>query len=79
MDVGSLSRVKSILEEYGTISGLECNVETTILMSVGTDIPMNQKLPYLVFDIQDEITLLGLIKQKDSGLWEKNFEKLAMP
>jgi hypothetical protein len=27
MEVGSLSRVKNILADFGNISGLECNVE----------------------------------------------------
>jgi hypothetical protein len=31
MEVGSLSRVKNILASFGSISGLECNVEKTIL------------------------------------------------
>ena len=77
MDVRSLSRVKFILEEYGIISGLECNVDKTILMSVGTNLPIEPEIVQLGFDIRDEITLLGLVIQKDIGSWDMNFEKMS--
>jgi hypothetical protein len=77
MDVNSLSRIKAILEDFGSISGLECNVEKTILMQVGSNLPVEPEIVQLGFDIRDEITLLGLIIQKDSGVWEKNFSKIS--
>jgi hypothetical protein len=77
MDVNSLTRIKGILVEYGSISGLECNVEKTILMQVGSNLPIEPEIVQLGFDIRDEITLLGLIIQKDTGVWEKNFAKIS--
>jgi hypothetical protein len=77
MNVNSLSRIKAILEEFGSISGLECNVDKTILMQVGSNLPIEPEIVQLGFDIRDEITLLGLIIQKDSGVWEKNFDKIS--
>ncbi len=71
MEVGSLSRVKNILADFGNISGLECNVEKTILMQVGSDLPIEQEIKDLGFDIKREITLLGLIIENDSGTFEK--------
>ncbi len=77
MEVGSLSRVKNILADFGNISGLECNVEKTILMQVGSDLPIEQEIKDLGFDIKREITLLGLIIENDSGTFEKSFSKLT--
>jgi hypothetical protein len=77
MELGSLSRVKDILTDFGSISGLECNVEKTILMQVGSELPIEPEIVQLGFDIRDEITLLGLIIQKDSGCWEKSCKKIS--
>ncbi len=74
-DLNSLSRVKAILEDFGSISGLECNVEKTLLMQVGSNLPIDPEIVQLGFDIRDEITLLGLIIQKDTGLWGKKLPK----
>ncbi len=46
-------------------------------MQVGSNLPIDPEIVQLGFDIRDEITLLGLIIQKDSGLWEKNFVKIS--
>ena len=46
-------------------------------MQVGSNLPIEPEIIQLGFDIRDEFTLLGLIIQKDSGLWEKNFEKMS--
>ncbi len=37
MDVPTLTRLRTILDDFGTLSGLECNVEKTTLLQVGVD------------------------------------------
>ena len=44
MEIESLSRIKKILEEFGVMSGLECNVEKTAIMQIGSDDPINQDI-----------------------------------
>jgi hypothetical protein len=77
MEVGSLTRVKHILEEFGDISGLECNVEKTILMQIGSDLPIEQEIKDLGFDVKSEITLLGLTIENDTGTFGKSFGKIT--
>jgi hypothetical protein len=77
MSVKSLTRVKSILLDFGCISGLECNVEKTILMQVGSREAINPDIVALGFDIRNEITLLGLIIENDSESYKKSFEKIS--
>ncbi len=60
MDVGNLRRIKVILEEFRTLSGLACNVEKTTLLQFGTNEPVDGEILNLGFDIRDEVTLLGL-------------------
>jgi hypothetical protein len=76
MEVGSLSRVKNILASFGCISGLECNVEKTILMQLGSDSEIDQDILDLGFDIKNEITLLGLIIENDTGNFQKSLNKI---
>ncbi len=77
MEVGSLSHIKDILVSFGNISGLECNVEKTILMQVGSDLPIEQNILNLGFDVKNEITLLGLVIEGDTGSFEKSFNKIT--
>jgi hypothetical protein len=37
LDVPSLTRLRTILDDFGTLSGLECNVEKTTLLQVGVE------------------------------------------
>ena len=77
MEVGSLSRVKNILASFGSISGLECNVEKTILMQVGSNSDIEQEILDLGFDVKNEITLLGLIIENDTGNFQKSLDKIT--
>ncbi len=77
MEVGSLSRVKNILASFGSISGLECNVEKTILMQVGSDSVIDQDILDLGFDVKKEFTLLGLIIENDTGNFQKSLNKIT--
>jgi hypothetical protein len=46
-------------------------------MQVGSDLPIEQAIKDLCFDIKTEITLLGLIIENDSGTFEKSFSKIT--
>jgi hypothetical protein len=77
MKVGSLSHIKDILVSFGIISGLECNVDKTILMQVGSDSIIEPEILNLGFDVKKEITLLGLIIENDTGNFQKSFDKIT--
>jgi hypothetical protein len=65
MDFNVLKFVKETLDKFGKLSGLECNVEKTILMQVGSNTPISQEIKDLGFSIRNSVTVLGL---KFSGL-----------
>jgi hypothetical protein len=60
MDVHTLTRLRKILDDFGTLSGLECNVDKTTLLQVGVDAPVPQEITELGFSVVDTVTILGL-------------------
>jgi len=53
MEVNSLNRVKEILADFALLSGLECNVEKTVLMQVGSNEPIPAEILNIGFDIKN--------------------------
>jgi hypothetical protein len=56
----NLLRVKCILEHFGNISGLVCNVEKTMLFPIGDIEQMDPRIADLGFSIVDNVIILGL-------------------
>ena len=77
MELESLEKIKSTLYDFGILSGLECNVEKTALMQVGTNAQIPREIIDLGFTITDNITVLGLTISGDSGNFDVNFEKIC--
>ncbi len=71
----NLLRIKTILEEFGLLSGLVCNVEKTVLMSVGNNIVIDERIANLGFNIEQKVTILGLTFD-GNGNFDCNFEKI---
>jgi hypothetical protein len=76
MDYTSLKRIKTILEMFGKISGLECNVEKTTLMQFGTINPITDDIHSLGFEISNSLTILGLKINSDSLDFQENWDKI---
>jgi hypothetical protein len=48
-ELASLSALKKIMIDFGSFSGLKCNVEKTVLMQIGNKVPPSQELlPMLI-------------------------------
>jgi hypothetical protein len=60
MNVESLRKLKAVLNDFGQMSGLECNVDKTTLLQVGTVEPISQDIIDLGFSVVNEVTVLGL-------------------
>ena len=73
MDLASLRR-KEILNNYGRLSGLVCNVEKTGLMQIGSDAQIEQEIIDLGFNIVDQMTVLGM---KIGGEQDQNFRDIC--
>jgi hypothetical protein len=54
-----------ILSEFFQLSGLECNVEKTVLMPINPD-PVSDEIKSLGFEIKNNMTILGM-KLKNNG------------
>jgi len=71
----SLHRVKMILEIFGRLSGLECNVEKTTVMCINSNAPDFVK--DLGFTAVNSVTILGLEIEGVSGVFNNSFEKIC--
>ncbi len=65
----SLSAIKKILLDFGNFSGLQCNVDKTVLMQIGVIRQPSQAILDLGFTLVDKIKILGMeIDQSLSNL-----------
>jgi hypothetical protein len=71
----NLLRIKTILEEFGLMSGLVCNVEKTVLLPVGNPVIVDPRIADLGFTVVDKVTILGLVIDRN-GYTQSNFEKI---
>jgi exonuclease III len=80
LDFNTLLRIKKILTDFGKLSGLECNVEKTVLMPIGLVGPIPANILDLGFSIKDDITVLGLKLSNNFNnfdeQWDSTFKKV---
>jgi hypothetical protein len=76
LEYETLHRIKVILEQFGAISGLRCNVEKTNLLPLGENINFDVRIHELGFNIVDKLTVLGLEIDRN-GATENNFSRVA--
>jgi hypothetical protein len=72
LEFATLSRIKEILEQFGEMSGLRCNVEKTNLLPIGENIIIDNRIYELGFNIVNSLTVLGL-EVDCNGVTGKNF------
>jgi hypothetical protein len=65
--------IKTILADFGALSGLEFNVEKTTILPIGPNVPLDNRIKDLGFTIADEVTILGLKIGKGTGTVAENF------
>ncbi len=71
----TLARIKEILETFGAMSGLVCNVEKTSILPIGDNTVVDDRIRDLGFVISEKITVLGLVIDKD-GYTDENFSNI---
>jgi hypothetical protein len=59
-ELESLSTLKQCLIDFGAFSGLQCNVDKTVLMQVGNIIPPSDEIVDLGFTFVESIKILGM-------------------
>ncbi len=75
-DYDSLSAIKKILIDFGTFSGLQCNVDKTVLMQIGVIRQPSQAILDLGFTLVDKIKILGMEIDQSLSNINENFVKI---
>jgi hypothetical protein len=60
MNYDTLILIKQILEDFGRLSGLVCNIEKTTILPVGPPSPIDPRILDIGFPVANKITILGL-------------------
>jgi len=72
-ELESLATLKKILTDFGKFSGLQCNVEKTVLMQVGQVTAPTPEILQLGFSHVDEIRILGMNIDQNIVNLDQNF------
>ena len=56
----TLTKVKEVLDKFGTLSGLCCNIEKRELVPIGKIEAISQDIVDLGFEIKNKALILGL-------------------
>jgi exonuclease III len=70
----NLLYIKTILEEFGNLSGLVCNVEKTVILPIGNNENVDGRIVTLGFQLADKLTILGL-EISNRGFTEQKFRQ----
>jgi exonuclease III len=73
-----LSGLKTIMQEFETISGLKCNFDKTVILPIGTDPDPEVNPEEFGFKIVDKLTLLGFEINKDGPIIDDTFNKILL-
>ena len=77
LEVGSLVRIFNLLEIFGSLSGLICNVEKTALVLIGANVPVEPEIQAIGFNICRSLTVLGLKINGENLDFGETFEKIC--
>jgi hypothetical protein len=71
----SLNALKTILDQFASVSGLKCNSDKTVLMQVGRKVEIGENIRNLGFNISDSIHILGMTIDSELQSLDANFDK----
>jgi hypothetical protein len=72
----NLLRIKNILEEFGLLSGLVCNVEKTVVIPIGAPMVSEERIKDLRFVFAERVTIPVGLDIDNDGYAMDNFEKI---
>ena len=72
LEVGTFRALIAALEEYKKMSGLECNIDKTMVMQVGDKSAPDAEILDLGFSFVTRVTILGTIIINDTGNQDDN-------
>jgi hypothetical protein len=59
LEAQNLERIKHILDAFGVVSGLECNLQKSNVLMIGDEPVLTDNLRNTGFSFKDRITVLG--------------------
>ncbi len=78
LDHSTLLRLRTVLDEFGLLSGLECNVEKTTLLQVGAIAPLADNILELGFSVVNKVCVLGLELTGPGAFFTSSLEKITV-
>ena len=75
MCVRTLRKVKTVLDNFGILSGLCCNIEKTVLVPVGKTEAISQDILDLGFEIKNKALILGLEVSNENNVTDNAVKK----
>jgi len=75
LEFESLNALKNVLNDFEEFSGLKCNTEKTVLMPIGTNVPITNEISELGFDLKNSIHILGMDIDREVSNLDSNFER----
>jgi exonuclease III len=76
MEINSLTTLKNVLTDFGTISGLQCNFDKTFILQIGNKVDATDILNSTGFSLTNELTLLGFRLNSDGIMCNDMFQEL---
>ena len=75
MCVQTLRKVKTVLDNFGTLSRLCCNIEKTVLVPVGKTEAISQDILDLGFEIKNKALILALEVSNENNVTDNAVKK----
>ena len=72
----TLNKVKEVLDKFGTLSGLCCNIEKTVLVPIGKIEAISQNIVDLGFEIKGKALILGLEVSNENNVTDIAVNKI---
>ena len=76
MSRDTLLKIKNVLADFGLLSGLECNIEKTALIPIGSTPPIEASILELGFDIKNSAIILGVEISNNDTVTDKAVQKV---
>ena len=72
----TLTKVKEVLDKFGALSGLCCNIEKRVLVPIGKIEAISQDIVDLGFEIKNKALILGLELSNENNITDNAVNKI---
>jgi exonuclease III len=76
LNLGTVSKILKVINDFGEISGLLCNLQKSSILPIGNNIAVPVEITELGFEISEKITVLGFHIDNSNNTITCNTEKI---